>query len=158
MTFDEAFDRLMLHEGGYSNNSADPGGATNYGVTQAVARANGYDGDMRQFTKDMAKRIYKSHYWDGVKGDQLPAGIAYAVFDAAVNSGVGQSAKWLQRAVGVAEDGIIGAQTIGAARAANPDLLLRKMLGYRLGTMAGLQSWSTFGRGWALRVAKELTA
>lgn len=158
MTFDEAFDRLMTHEGGYSNNPADPGGATNYGITQAVARANGYTGDMREFTKDAAKRIYKQSYWDAVQADQLPAGINYAVFDAAVNSGVRQSIKWLQRAAGVTEDGIVGAQTIGAARAANPDALLRKMLGFRLGMMTGLQAWGTFGKGWALRIAKELAA
>jgi lysozyme family protein len=153
MNFDTAFDLLLKHEGGFSDHAADPGGKTRYGITEAVAREVGYRGDMRELPMDLAKRIYKDRYWDTVKAEQLPAAVRYAVFDAAVNSGPGQSVKWLQRALGVKDDGVIGPQTLAAANAANPDALRMRMLGQRLRFMAGLTNWPAFSRGWAIRIA-----
>lgn len=153
MNFDTAFDALLKHEGGYSDHAADPGGKTRFGITEAVAREVGYRGDMRELPLDLAKRIYKDRYWDTVKAEQLPPAVRYVVFDAAVNSGPGQSAKWLQRALGVADDGVIGPKTLAAANAANPDALKMRMLGQRLRFMAGLTNWPAFSRGWAVRIA-----
>lgn len=153
MNFDAAFDLLLKHEGGYSDHAADPGGKTRFGITEAVAREVGYRGDMRELPLDLAKRIYKDRYWDTVKAEQLPAAVRYPVFDAAVNSGPGQSVKWLQRALGVKDDGVIGPQTTAAANAANPDALKMRMLGQRLRFMAGLANWPAFSRGWAIRIA-----
>ena len=153
MNFDAAFDLLLKHEGGYSDHAADPGGKTRFGITEAVAREVGYRGDMRELPLDLAKRIYKDKYWDTVKAEQLPAAVRYPVFDAAVNSGPGQSVKWLQRALGVKDDGVIGPQTMAAANAANPDALKMRMLGQRLRFMAGLANWPAFSRGWATRIA-----
>ena len=153
MNFDAAFDLLLKHEGGYSDHAADPGGKTRFGITEAVAREVGYRGDMRELPLDLAKRIYKNRYWDTVKAEQLPAAVRYSVFDAAVNSGPGQSVKWLQRALGVKDDGVIGPQTMAAANAANPDALKMRMLGQRLRFMAGLANWPAFSRGWAIRIA-----
>lgn len=153
MEFDAAFDILLKHEGGYSNHSADPGGKTMYGVTEAVAREVGYKGDMRDLPLDLAKRIYRDKYWDAVKAEQLPPAIRLAIFDAAVNSGPGQAAKWLQRALGVKDDGAIGPQTIAAANAGNPDALRMRMLAQRLKFMTGLSNWPAFSRGWANRIA-----
>ena len=62
MNFDEAFDRLIGHEGGYSDHPSDPGGKTQFGITEAVARAHGFTGDMRTLTRDEAKRIYRVDY------------------------------------------------------------------------------------------------
>ncbi|HSW63686.1 MAG TPA: putative peptidoglycan-binding domain-containing protein, partial [Dissulfurispiraceae bacterium] len=87
------------------------------------------------------------------RADELPAEVRYAVFDAAVNSGVRQAARWLQRAVGVRDDGVIGPITLGAVRATDPQVLLRRMLAQRLRFMAGLPNWPAFGRGWARRIA-----
>lgn len=153
MNFDAAFDLLLKHEGGFSDHAADPGGKTRYGVVEAVAREVGYRGDMRDLPLDLAKRIYKERYWDAVKAEQLPPAIRMVVFDAAVNSGPGQSAKWLQRALGVKDDGAIGPQTIAAANAGNPDALRMRVLGQRLKFMAGLAHWPAFSRGWANRIA-----
>lgn len=153
MHFDTAFDTLLKHEGNYSDHGADPGGKTMYGITEAVARQVGYRGGMRELPLDLAKRIYKDRYWDTVKAEQLPPAVRYVVFDAAVNSGPGQSAKWLQRALGVADDGVIGPKTLTAANAANPDALKMRMLGQRLRFMAGLANWPAFSRGWAVRIA-----
>lgn len=153
MNFDQAFDILLKHEGGFSDHAADPGGKTRFGITEAVAREVGYRGDMRELPMDLAKRIYKDRYWDAVRAEELPEAVRYAVFDAAVNSGPRQAALWLQRAVGVKDDGIIGPKTLAAVRAADPERLLRQMLAQRLRFMAGLPNWPAFGRGWARRIA-----
>ena len=100
MNFDLAFDALLGHEGGYVDNPKDPGGATRWGITERVARANGYTGHMRELPVTTAKQIARREYWDAVKADQLPAQLRYAVFDAAYNSGPTQAIKWLQRALG----------------------------------------------------------
>ena len=158
MTFDQAFDILLKHEGGFSDHAADPGGKTRFGITEAVAREAGYRGDMRELPIDLAKRIYKDRYWDAVRAEDLPEAIRYAVFDAAVNSGPRQAARWLQRAVGVRDDGVIGPITLGAVRAADPQALLRRMLSARLRFMTDLPTWPTFGRGWARRIADLMGA
>ena len=149
MNFDAAFDKLIKHEGGYSDHAADPGGKTRYGITEAVAREAGYQGDMRDVPLDLAKQIYKAKYWV----EALPSDVRYVVFDAAVNSGPAQAAKWLQRACGVIDDGVIGPQTIQAAQAKG---VKSKMLAQRLRFMAGLSTWPNFGRGWARRIADLL--
>ena len=156
MNFATAFEKLLKHEGGYSDHKDDPGGKTRYGITEAVAREVGYRGDMRELPLDLAQRIYKDRYWDAVQAEHLPADIRYAVFDAAVNSGVAQAAKWLQRACGVKDDGVIGPQTIRAANALHPEGLKRKMLAQRLRFMATLANWPAFGRGWANRISDLL--
>ena len=151
--FDEAFHKLLGHEGGYSNHNKDRGGETMWGVTIAVARANGYQGAMKDLPVSKAKEIYKQGYWNPIRADELPAEIRYLVFDAAVNSGVNQAVKWLQRAVGSQEDGVVGKATLEACKALNGHLIARRMLSARLEFMASLSSWPSFGRGWARRIA-----
>jgi lysozyme family protein len=156
MNFLTAFEKLLKHEGGFSNHKDDRGGATRYGVTEAVAREAGYRGDMRELPLDLAQRIYKDRYWDAVQAESLPPDVRYIVFDGAVNSGVVQSAKWLQRACGVKDDGVIGPITIRAASSLHSDGLKRRILAQRLRFMATLSNWPAFGRGWANRIADLL--
>ena len=156
MNFLTAFEKLLNHEGGFSDHSADPGGKTRYGVTEAVARDVGYRGDMRELPLDLAQRIYKDKYWDAVQAEALPADVRYIVFDGAVNSGITQSAKWLQRACGVKDDGVVGPATIRAANSLASDGLKRRILGQRLRFMATLPNWPAFGRGWVNRIADLL--
>lgn len=153
MTFDDAFAKLLGHEGGYVDHPSDPGGATNWGVTQAVARANGYAGHMRDFPQEAAKRIYRAQYWDAVSAEALPPALRYVVFDAAVNSGVKQAIRWLQRAVFADDDGVIGAKTLMAVNVADAQAVRARFLGQRLRFMTDLPTWSAFGKGWARRVA-----
>lgn len=156
MNFATAFEKLLKHEGGFSDHSADRGGKTRYGVTEAVAREAGYRGDMQELPLALAQRIYKDKYWDAMQAEVLPADIRYIVFDGAVNSGITQSAKWLQRACGVKDDGVVGLATIRAANLLNSDGLKRRILGQRLRFMATLANWPAFGRGWSNRIADLL--
>jgi lysozyme family protein len=155
MNFDQAFDRLLGHEGGYSFSPSDPGGETMFGVTARVARANGYSGDMKDLPRDKAKEIYRAKYWTPVRADELPEALRFDVFDAAVNSGVGQAVEWLQEAVGANPDGAIGPKTLAAASAAGP-LAAARFNGARLQFMTNLATWGAFGRGWARRIASNL--
>lgn len=156
MTFDEAFTKLLDHEGGYSNHPDDPGGETMWGVTLRVARANGYLGEMKNFTQEQAKNIYRKLYWNPCKADELPPEIRFDIFDGAVNSGVSQSVKWLQRAAGAVDDGVIGPGTIGACKKISGEKLRCKYNGHRLLFMTGLKPWDSFGNGWARRIASNL--
>lgn len=156
MDFEQAFEKLIGHEGGYSNHASDPGGATKYGVTQAVARANGYTGDMRDFTLAASKAIYRRQYWDSVRADELPEAVRFDVFDGAVNSGVGQSIRWLQRASGAEADGLLGPATLVAVRSMSGAVTASRYNGHRLMFMAGLKTWPVFGGGWARRIAGNL--
>lgn len=156
MDFTEAFTKLLGHEGGYSNHPRDPGGETMWGITAAVARAHGYTGQMRALPQAVARAIYRKDYWDAVQADKLPAAVRYPLFDAAVNSGVKQASKWLQAALGVAQDGVIGPKTIAAAQAIDGAALASAMLGARLQFMTTLSTWPTFSKGWARRIAALL--
>ena len=160
--------RLVLNsEGGYVNHPKDPGGPTNQGVTQAV-----YDAHRRligvatrpvqAITQAEVQAIYKARYWDLCQADRLPFGVDYFVFDGAVNSGVGQSVKWLQRALGAAYtgpvDGLIGPATLAAVAAyckqtSGPAHLILSMADQRMAFLKALKTWPTFGRGWTARVS-----
>lgn len=152
MTFDEAFERVIGHEGGYVNDPRDPGGETRYGISKRAYPNE----DIKNLTLDQSKAIYRRDYWDRLNLDQLPAAIHFSMFDAAVNSGVGQSAKFLQNAVGTTPDGAIGPMTIAAANAMDPEKLDKNLSGYRLRFMTDLPGWQTYSRGWAKRVASNL--
>lgn len=152
MNIDQALKRLLGNEGGYVDHPKDPGGATNYGITQRVARSHGYQGDMRNLPLSTAVSIYRSDYWAPIKADQLPEGLRFHVFDAAVNSGSAQAIKWLQRAAGVEQDGVIGPRTLSAASIVSP----AKYSAIRLRFMTDLSTWPTFGKGWARRIADNL--
>lgn len=156
MTFDEAVRHVLSHEGGYVDHPSDPGGETMYGITVAVARAHGYTGSMRDLSLDTAKQIYRRLYWDSVRANEMPAAIRYPLFDAAVNSGPRQSIRWLQRALGVPADGVIGPVTLRAAHATDARDLAVSMIAQRLRMLSGLQHWPSFSRGWARRIADVL--
>lgn len=155
--FDKALAAVLAHEGGYVNHPRDPGGATNKGVTQAV-----YDDwrvahklqtqSVKEITTAEVMAIYKHRYWDKVKGDDLPAGVDYAAFDFAVNSGVYRAARYLQEAVGVAPDGQIGPVSLAAIRAEPAQDLVAKLCDARMAFLKRLATFDTFGRGWSRRV------
>lgn len=123
MKFTEALHHVLKREGGYSNDLADPGGETNYGITRRVYE--GWRADhglplrsVKAITPDEIASIYDARYWDAVRGDALndgyDANVALQVFDFAVNAGPKQAILSLQRILQVTEDGILGPQTLMA--------------------------------------------
>ena len=159
--FEKCLEHLLRSEGGYSDHPQDPGGRTNLGVTQAVwedwiDRAVSED-EMKALTPNKVAPLYREMYWDRVKGDKLPSGVDYVVFDAAVNSGVSRAAKWLQTTVGAVPDGAIGEQTLKQVLLTNPLMIIDKYSAIRLEFLKGRSTWPTFGKGWERRV-KEVEA
>lgn len=152
MNFEQAFADLMGVEKGYWDDPA--GGPTMYGITERVARAWGYQGDMRQLPLDAARSIAKSEYWDRYQCDQFAPAVAYQVFDTAYNGG--HPVQWLQQAVGANVDGVIGAKTIAAVRAADPRLIVLYFNAMRIRYLTSLDGWSSNGKGWARRIADNL--
>jgi lysozyme family protein len=150
--FEKAFERTIGHEGSYVWNPQDPGGETKYGISRrSYPREN-----ISEMTIERARVIYERDFWTAAKCDEMPDKLAAEVFDAAVNSGIAQASRWLQRSLGVADDGVIGPVTLSAARACSVDATVARFLGWRLAFMADLSTWPAFGRGWARRVAGNL--
>lgn len=146
----------LSHEGGWSDHPSDPGGATMKGVTIGRYREyypNASKADLRNISDAMLERIYRDDYWRAVSGDNLPYGVDLATFDAGVNSGPSRGAKWLQRAVGVVQDGIVGTDTLKAAILADGKAAIQRLCGYRLSFVQGLKTFAVFGRGWSRRIA-----
>ena len=117
--FDQCLAFVLEREGGYVNDPSDSGGATNHGVTQSVyddyrIRAGRNRQPVIGIDATEIADIYRLRYWKAVHADQLPRPLDLIVFDASVNHGVRQAILFLQRAVGVEDDGVIGPQTIGA--------------------------------------------
>jgi lysozyme family protein len=156
--WDKSFEMVLKHEGGYVNDPRDPGGRTNLGVTQRAWE--GYVGKsvdeafMRSLTPEVVKPFYKAMYWDKIKGDQLPAGVDYAAYDLAVNSGTGRAAKYLQQIAGVTADGAIGPKSIEAINACDPEQTVQALCDMRLDFLKRLPTFETFGKGWSRRVAE----
>ncbi|TWI32727.1 glycoside hydrolase family 108 protein [Paracoccus sulfuroxidans] len=146
--FDACMTQVFLHEGGYADDPADPGGETNFGISKRSYPEENIKG----MTRARAAQIYRRDFWDAVSGDSLPAGLDLLAFDPAVNSGVSRGAKWLQQALGVPDDGKIGPKTIAAARAAHPVAVIDRACDLRLAFLRTLKTWPRYGKGWTARV------
>ena len=107
---------------------------------------------LRNIADEELAQIYRSGYWSKCCCDELPTGVDYAVFDAAVNSGPGRGARWLQAAVGAKQDGGIGPQTLSRVEEHDPIQVTDVMCDRRLTFLRTLSTWSTFGKGWERRV------
>lgn len=158
-----AFDRLMGHEGDLSMAESDRGNwtsgvigrgqlkGTRYGIS-----AMAYPGeDIEHLTLDRARALYVRDYWGPAGCDAVPDELKFHLFDAAVNSGVASAIKFLQRALGEHDDGILGPATLQAVQSQPVLRTVARFNGYRLQHMASAPGWPTYGRGWALRVAKN---
>ncbi len=164
--FDACFAKVMQSEGGYVWDKDDAGGETNLGVTigawGAYLNRAIQSGEMKALTVDAVKPFYRAMYWDKVKGDDLPAGVDYAVFDFAVNAGVGRAAKFLQRAVGAVDDGAIGSGTLALVAKITPGKLLQNFAEQKeafYNTLADKNpTQQKFLKGWLARVDHVQTA
>ena len=152
MTFNEAFRRLIGHEGGYVNDPADPGGETNFGISRRA-----YPGeDIKHMTLQRAKALYLRDYWGPAGCDAVPDAMRFQLFDMAVNSGVRRALETLQLAAGVDPDGQLGPLTLQALQTMPPARLIARFNGHRLEFLTSLNHWERFGKGWSRRIASNL--
>jgi lysozyme family protein len=157
--YPEAIRRLLMHEGGYTNNPHDPGGPTNFGITihdyRKYVNADGTADDVRRMSVNEAKAIYKSKYWNAQACDQLPAGVDYSIFDYGVNSGIGRSGKVLRRVCGLpANTHVVNDIVLAAVAKRDPASLVAAINDERLAFLKRLRTWPVFGKGWGRRVAE----
>lgn len=168
---------VIDREGGYINHRADRGGPTRYGITQAVARNNGYHGDMRYLPISVAEKIYADRYWHPNHLDNivtLNEALAVYVFDYGIHSGVSRPARDLQRLLNVlnreqrdypdiATDGVTGPATLRALRQYSStrgsrglEVLAESVNGIRISFLVSLseqrESQEAFTYGWLSRV------
>lgn len=160
--FDRMFPILMDEERGRVNNPKDPGGDTNFGITWPTLKNAIEKGlvpettTIANLTPELAKAIYKPMYWDAVKGDQLPWPLCCYVFDSAVNQGITNAIKMLQRAMDVAQDGLLGPVTLSkaVARCATPRgnrYYSARFMAFRDFRYHGTRNFDVFGEGWIVR-------
>lgn len=156
--------RILSIEGGYTNDRNDPGNWTggHVGVgkllgTKFGIAANTYPTlDIKNLTRDGAIAIYYRDFWSKVMADELPPAFSFQLLDSAVNHGIRNAARMLQRAVGVADDGKIGPFTRAAiVKIDNADLVLNFMA-ERIAFYTGLSTFDRYGRGWMNRMVKNL--
>lgn len=156
--FNECLKAVLHHEGGFVNDPRDSGGITNLGCTKAVWEEwvghSVTEKIMRDLKPENVAPLYKKRYWDRVKGDFLPNGLDYAVFDASINSGSGRASKWLQEVLVVTIDGSIGNQTLLALKDHKIKSLISQFNDTRLQFLEALPTWGTFGKGWSRRVSE----
>lgn len=167
MKFDDAFVRVVAVERGFQKDPHDRGNwttgvigrgdlkGTNLGISAAA-----YPGeDIEGMTLPRAKQLYLRDYWGPAGCDTVPSALRYDLFDTAVNSGVHQAVKLLQRACGAAPDGRLGPLTLMAVSSMDPERLLARFNGWRLDFMNDNPTlWNLYGRGWAQRIADNLKA
>jgi lysozyme family protein len=157
-------DRLLSHEGGYTADSRDPGNWTGGRVgvgqlkgTKFGIAANTYPNlDIKNLTRTQAIAIYRRDFWEAAKCDKLAPVVAFQLLDGAVNSGIKQATRWLQRAVKVADDGMIGSMTLAAIRATDQNDIAYRFNADRIDFMTRLKNWPVHGAGWMRRIAGNL--
>ena len=157
--YDASLANVLKSEGLWSDNPADPGGATMKGITLEVYRAwkrNPHitKEELKAIPDEDVYALYRELYWDKICGDSLPIGIDYAVFDAAVNMGVGRASKLLQEAIGVTADGVIGNGSLNVLAKETPMDVLQKFSHLKEAFYRSLSTFPTFGKGWLSRVAQ----
>lgn len=164
--FDQALKLVLSYEGGKVNDPKDPGGKTNQGITQRTydfyrKGKNLVKQDVYNMENSERDEIYREQYWNIIKGDMLPPGISFVVFDGAVNSGPSRSVSWLQQALGKAYtgkiDGIVSTLTIKALQDIfDHDAVIAKICSIRLDYMKNLKTWDRYKNGWQKRVNNVL--
>lgn len=150
--FKTAFDRLLGHEGGYSNDSTDPGGETKWGISKRSYPHL----IIKELTREDAFNIYKRDFWDRIEANSLPFSVTFQLFDFAVNSGIETAIRYFQRSLGIADDGYFGPFSKFAASKVTETDMIMNLNAERLDFMTRLSNWNDFSRGWARRISRNL--
>lgn len=163
-SFDTAVEKVIATEGGYTNDPRDRGNWTTGVIGKGKCNGTKYgisamsypDLDIINLTKENAKSIYKTHYWDANHLDKLNPILAVQVFDAAVQHGSTTAIKLLQKLIGVNADGVLGNGTLKTIEFLNQKVLTIRYIAKRLEYYASLKTFSTYGKGWTNRMVANL--
>lgn len=155
--------RIIGHEGGYTDDPQDSGNWTGGAIgvgqlkgTKFGIAANTYgDLDIKNLTQAQAIAIYERDFWKKPKLDQLPPAVGFQVLDASINHGAKRAVQFLQRAVGVGDDGVIGPKTLAAVKAANPKVVISSILSQREALYRKHPKFARYGKGWLNRLAQN---
>ena len=164
MNYDIAFERVIGHEGKFQNDPKDRGNWTSGKIGTGELKGTKYgisamsypDEDIENLTLERAKFLYRRDFWDRVAGDDLHSALVYQLFDSAINHGIGNAIRILQRAVGVADDGYMGPVTHDAVLERGIDDVLKLFNAKRIRFFTKISTFDRFGRGWMNRVAYNL--
>lgn len=164
MNYDEAFERVLGHEGELSLDRDDRGNWTSGEVGKGQLKGTKYGisamsyptMDIANLTKEQAKQIYYVDFWMRVKGEKLHNALAFQLFDAAINHGPGNAIRMVQRAVSVADDGVVGPLTLDAIKNRGIDDTLKLFNAERIDFFTKISTFNKYGRGWMRRVANNL--
>lgn len=165
--FDQAFEQVLGVEGNLSMDPNDKGNWTGGQVGQGELKGSKYGIsaaafphiDIPNISLDGAKLLAYNYYWAPIRGDQMPPGIAAAVFDMAYNEGIVKAAKILQGACGAIQDGAIGPDTIARLNATAPKVLMKNITTERILDYSTLALWPAYKRSWTDRsIAALITA
>ena len=152
MDFEKAIERILAHEGGYVLDERDPGGETQWGISK-----RSYPGvNIKALTRDQAKAIYEDDFWRPVVATVADGALQFQLLDAAVNHGMGNAVRFLQRAIGVAPDGHWGPVSSATLAKADPKDVHLLFIAERLEFWCALKTFDVFGRGWTRRGAQNI--
>jgi lysozyme family protein len=160
-SFPAALAFVLTQEGGWVDDPADPGGATNKGITLRTFRSFQHGAtaaDLRAISDAMVSVIYHREYWSVMGCDHLPAGVDLMVFDFGVNAGPSRSVQFLQAVAGVRRDGIDGALTQAAVGKMPGTTVITKLNGLQVAFYRSLPEFDRFGDGWLARGERRLKA
>ena len=150
--FLKAINRVLGHEGGYVNDPEDPGGETNWGISKRSYPSV----DIKNLTRTQAVALYYRDFWLKAKCEEVSVGVDYQLLDSAVNSGISQTFRFMQRALNVADDGLWGPVSLAGLRQTKKCDFVLLFLAERLEFMTKLKNWGAHGKGWSRRIAQNL--
>lgn len=164
LEFETAFERVMGNEGQFQCAASDRGNWTTGVVGRGELKGTKFGIsamsypmlDIKNLTLDQAKGIYYEDWWVKLGMDLFKPALSYQLFDAAINHGMGNTTKMLQRSVKMLDDGVIGPRTRAAVDAMPLDDLMCRFLSQRLRFMTQIGTWTQYGKGWAVRIADNL--
>lgn len=131
--------------GGYTNDPRDPGGETRWGISKRSFPRE----DIKTLSRAKAVELYRANYWEPLRPDELPISLAIVLFDTAVNQGVATAVRLLQKACGVAQDGVMGPNTIAAANRMKDSVA--RFSAERAIRYASTANFDVYARGWLRR-------
>jgi lysozyme family protein len=152
LTFQEAIDRVLGHEGGYVNDPDDPGGETKFGISKRSYP----DEDIANLTRERACFLYERDFWRPVAALIDDMALVFQMLDAAVNHGMGNAIRIMQRALDVADDGHYGPRSKAAFAAMHIADVHLRFIAFRIRFFTKLSTFKKFGEGWMNRVAQDL--